>query len=98
MMRVAFSSTSLQDLLSIATFIALDNPARAESFVQELDEACRGLADQAHHFALIPGLESPEYRRRPYRNYSIIYRIEMDTVRIMRVLNAARDLRRILGD
>ena len=96
-MRVAFSAASRRDLLAIATFIAVDNPPRARSFLGELEAACRGLGDQAQHFAFIPGLESAGYRRRPHGSYSIIYRVEVDTVRIMRVLHAARDLRKVLA-
>ncbi|MFN4210208.1 MAG: type II toxin-antitoxin system RelE/ParE family toxin [Devosia sp.] len=41
MMRVELTSLAESDLLDIALYIADDNPERAFSFVDELQEACR---------------------------------------------------------
>jgi toxin ParE1/3/4 len=46
-MRLEFSPESQLDLIEIATFIAQDNPARAKSFVDELEADCGRLITQA---------------------------------------------------
>ncbi|WP_291985104.1 type II toxin-antitoxin system RelE/ParE family toxin [Candidatus Accumulibacter sp. ACC007] len=46
-MRLEFSPESPLDLLDIAAFIAQDNPARAKSFVDELEADCGRLITQS---------------------------------------------------
>ena len=43
-MRLGFSPESQLDLMEIAAFIAQDNPARAKSFVDELEADCGRLS------------------------------------------------------
>ena len=71
-MRVVFSEASRHDLRAIIGFIAADSPARARSFLAELEQACVSLADKPLRFPLVPAYEARAYRRRPYGNYSII--------------------------
>lgn len=79
-------------------FIALDNPARATTFVQDLVEQCRSLAEQPlrHPIATDHG---QRLRRFPYRGYSIYYQIlETDQIVIIHILNDAMDHRRFLDN
>lgn len=45
MSRCEFRPAAEEDLESIADYIAEDNPSRAVTFVQELREKCRMLAE-----------------------------------------------------
>ena len=97
-MRVFFSGASRHDLRAIAGFIAVDNPARANSFLDELERACMQLAEQPLRFPLLPAFEAKAYRRRPYGNYAIIYIAADESVTVVRVLHTAMDLTTALGD
>ncbi|MEO7787748.1 MAG: type II toxin-antitoxin system RelE/ParE family toxin [Sphingomicrobium sp.] len=67
---------ALADLDRIAEHIEADNPARAISFVEELREVARRLADLPQGFPLVPRYERYGIRRRSYRRYGILYRPE----------------------
>jgi plasmid stabilization system protein ParE len=97
-MRVVFSALSRSDLRSITTFIGADSPARARTFLAELQSASAALAEQPLRFALMVGYEAQGYRRRPYGPYSIIYLVEDERITVVRVLHAAMDLNAALGD
>ncbi len=94
-MRVRFTDTAEADLEEIADFIAADNVDFAVSFVMELREACFGLADHPHRYALVDTLTDGMLRRRPFGNYLIFYRADASVVVISRIINAARDLKRM---
>lgn len=96
-MNVVIAAEAEADLHDIAIFIALDNPARAATFVQDLVEQCSSLAEQPlrHGIATEYG---QRLRRFPYRGYSIHYQVfETDQVVIIQILNDAMDHRRLLA-
>ncbi|WP_137150762.1 type II toxin-antitoxin system RelE/ParE family toxin [Devosia sp. FKR38] len=98
-MRVELTALAERDLLDIALYIAADNPARALSFVDELQAACEGLASQALRFPVMAGFEASAIRRRVYGRYGIFYTIGVDRVQILRVISAAMDIESVLeGD
>lgn len=79
------------DLEGIGDHIAADNPARAESFVDELEAACQRLAETpgmgVAREQLRPGL-----RMFPVRGYLIFYTPMEHGIEVVRVLSGARDL------
>ena len=75
-MRIVFTQTAETDFESIGDFIALDNPLRAVSFVQELRQACEGLASFPRRFPEADNFEAAGVRRRSYRSYAILYRLD----------------------
>jgi plasmid stabilization system protein ParE len=94
-MRVRFTDTAEADLEEIADYIAADNADLAVAFVMDVQEACFGLADHPHRFPLIDTPLGGKLRRRPFGNYLIFYRAEEAIVVISRIINAARDLKRM---
>ena len=96
-MRVELSALAESDLLDIALYIAEDNPDRAFSFVDELQQACDGLADGPLRFPLLPGFEGKGIRRRVHGRYAIVYAVDTALVRVLRIVSAAMDMNRILG-
>ena len=78
------------DLNGIREYIAKDNPIRALSLVEELEQACYQLADMPKSAPRRPML-GPDIRMRPVGNYIIYYRPVSDGVEIIRVIHAARD-------
>jgi toxin ParE1/3/4 len=79
------------DLSEIWEFIALDNMARADGFIDRIDEKFRLLAAQPlmgrERNELAPGLRSF-----PMAPYVIFYELVVDGVAIVRVLHGARDV------
>jgi toxin ParE1/3/4 len=82
------------DLLSILEFIANDNPRRAISFVNRLDER---IAQLEHHPLLGRTPRHPKLREYGYRvlvieAYLVFYIVHGKTVEIHRVVHGSRDL------
>ena len=96
MRRLAFSPAAEADLLDIVAYIASDNPARARSFVAEIEARCVGLRDFPESGRARPEL-APGLRSCPHGRYVIFYTPGADAVRIERVLHGARDLEAELG-
>ena len=90
-MIVEFSNEAERDLEEIGDRIAMDNPQRALSFVQELRDICEGLAYNPNRFSLVTRYENRGIRRRVYGNYLIFYRVEDKRVVILHILNGAMD-------
>lgn len=95
-MIVRLSAEAEQDLERIADYIALDNPVRAVSFLQELRGKCLALADMPERFPLVPRYEASGVRRRSHGNYLIFYRVEPEKVVVIHILHGAQDYAAIL--
>lgn len=95
-MRVVITDAAWSDMYHIGRWIKDDNPSRALTFVLELEERCKRLADMPRSFPLVPRYEHSGVRRRPHGNYSIFYRIGVDEVEVLHVLNSAQDFEAIL--
>ncbi len=96
-MKVVVSAQAERDLDSIAGWIAADNPRRALLFVRELRQACEGLGKNPERFAVALASDGRHVRRRVLGNYLIFFNVDRvsDTVRVIRVLHAARDYPRL---
>lgn len=97
-MRVIITESAKSDLEEIADFIAINNPQRAISFIDELVERCESLADMPRAFPLVPRYEHYGYRRYPYRSYLIFYRLHPDLIEITHILHGSRDYEVLLFD
>ncbi len=95
-MIVVITDEARADLVGIGDYIALDNPRRAASFVAELLDRCRGLAEMPRAFPLVPRYEHTEVRRRTHGAYLIFYRIGVENIDVLHVLNGAQDYEAIL--
>jgi toxin ParE1/3/4 len=90
-LKLVFSPAAEADLLDIAIFIAQDNPARAVSFVDELESKCETLVGA-------PGIGTsrPELGdgvcMLPHGRYLIFYREANRSLRIERIMHGARDI------
>lgn len=90
-MKVILTQTVIADLIAIGRYIARDNPIRAETFVQELEQKCRDLGDMPKAWPLVTHRKNKDIRRRVYGDYLILYRIGRDAVYIVHVLHGAQD-------
>lgn len=82
--------------MDIADFIALDDPARALSFIAEIEGAMTTIAERPGSFPardeLVSGLRSARHGR-----YLIFFLTDHEGVKIVRVLHGARDLPTAFG-
>ncbi|BET10819.1 type II toxin-antitoxin system RelE/ParE family toxin [Pandoraea sputorum] len=89
---------AIVDLENVGDYIALDNPRRAVTFIQELRDKCLSLADMPYAFPVVPRYERFGIRHRVYGNYQIFYRVvESDErIDIVHILHSARNYAAIL--
>jgi len=95
-MRVSITEAAEADLVEIGSFIADDNPPRAESFVYELLDRCRGLAEYPQRYPVVGTWHGRQLRRCAFGSYLIFYSVLDEMVEINHVVNSARDYLRLL--
>lgn len=81
----------MNDLQTIRSYIEADNPARAVSFIEELRNAAKRLADMPRAFPLVPRYEQHGIRRRSWKGYGILYSVEPDRIFIHRIIGPGQD-------
>ena len=96
MKRLVFTDQAEADLEAIGDYIALDNPFRAATFIQELRHDCVGLSAKPARYPLFERHRTSGIRRRVHGNYLIFYRVGAETVEILHILHGAMDLGAIL--
>jgi toxin ParE1/3/4 len=62
-MRVQISDRAEAELEEIGSFIAEDNPVRADSFILELLDRCSGLADHPLRYPVVVTVDGLDLRR-----------------------------------
>lgn len=91
MFHLVILPAAREDLIEIGDFIALDNPARASSFMEEIEMKMISIAKRPDSFSaredLHKGLRSAQYGR-----YLIFFTKTKAEVRIVRIIHGARDL------
>ncbi len=91
MPRVLRTSKAEEDLLEIWSYIADDNPAAADTLLDDIDAACRTLAANPVSGRAREEL-APRLRSFPVGSYIVFYRPMEDGIVVIRVLHGARDL------
>jgi toxin ParE1/3/4 len=87
---------AVEDLDGIWLYIARDNPAAADSFIDQLTERFDALCQNPLLGPACPEL-TQDLRRFPVFNYVIFYSVEDDALIIERVLHGARDTEGLFG-
>jgi toxin ParE1/3/4 len=88
---VFFRKLARADLDDIADYIALDNPDRALSFLDQLEHAALSLAKHPDRGPLAPEA-GKDVHRLTVSNYNIYYRHDGTKVIVLRILHGARDI------
>ncbi len=97
-MKVIIAQAAIADLIAIGLHIKKDNPARAETFVRELEHKCMELGAMPHAFPLVPHPKNKTIRRRVHGNYLIFYSVSSGQVEVLHVLHGARNYESWLFD
>ena len=96
-MRLRIAAEARADLRDIATYIALDNPARAKTFIAELSNKIRTAAQRPMSFPARDDWK-PGLRAALHRPYLIVFRIGDGFVEVLRVLHGARNVAKIIRE
>jgi toxin ParE1/3/4 len=91
MPRILIRPRAQIDLAEIWDFIAEDSQARADSFLDRLDQDFHCIAHNPHIGRARDEL-SPNLRSFPFGRYVIFYLVLADGIEIVRVLHGARNL------
>jgi toxin ParE1/3/4 len=86
-----------RDVDRCAAYIARDNPDAARRLMASAESTCEALASQpgmGHEEGFCKRAAIRSWRVEGFENYLIFYRINPDSVEILRLLHAARDLPR----
>jgi toxin ParE1/3/4 len=95
-MKIVFAREAIEDLVAIGEYIAESNPARSDTFVDELEDRCIKLAETPFAYARIVHGSNRKIRRRPYCQYLIIDEIGVQRIDILRIVHGAQDYEKIL--
>lgn len=95
-MRLVLSRLAETDLEQIADYIALDNPLRAQSCLRDIKERIYRLPATPKAYPLLPRYERSGIRRCVEGQYLIFYRMDDDTLRVLRILHGAMDYEPLL--
>jgi toxin ParE1/3/4 len=90
-MRAYLTPQAEIDLEEIGDYIALDNPERAVTFIQEVRQHCKRIAASPLGYVARPDL-GDAIRICPHGNYLIVFEPYQDGALILRVLHGARNL------
>jgi plasmid stabilization system protein ParE len=96
-MRLEFSPFVEDDLDAIAGYIALDNPRRAITFLQEIRAELRVVARNPLIYRLRPEI-GDEARVAIVGQYVILFRVMGKIVRVERIVYGGRDLPELLKE
>jgi toxin ParE1/3/4 len=91
MAKVIWAPSALEDIASIAEYIAEDSPEMASLFVHRLVEATDRLEEFPRSGRVIPEINNPTCREVIYGAYRIMYRVEGEEVWVTGVVHGARD-------
>lgn len=97
-MKLRFTRRAVLDLIEIADYIGMDEPRRGQSYARHLKAEAAAIVDLPLGYMVIHAAQGREIRRKPVGSYVILYSVGPNQVEILRVISAARDLERVLGE
>lgn len=84
-MNIKWSPLSIERVTEIARFIAEDNPAAAEKWVDSIFDSVEKLARFPQSGRVVPEFNKEEIREIIFGNYRIIYQVNVSLVEILTV-------------
>lgn len=96
MVEIIWTEPALSDLNDIAEYIALENVVAAKQLVQTVFTKVERLADSPVSGRVPAELEQLNYREVVVNPCRVFYKYDDEKVRILLVMRAERDLRRLM--
>ncbi len=97
--RVAWTREATRDLVDIIAYVAVDSPENARRLLKKLRRRAGSLESAPRRGRIVPELSGfgiRTFRELVSKPYRIIYRVAGDTVYVLAVLDARRDLQDVL--
>jgi toxin ParE1/3/4 len=91
MLETIFSPLAETDLLEIWLFIAEDSTTHADTLLDKIKNQLDSIGQQPEMGRLRPEL-GLGLRSFPVGNYIIFYRVEIENIQVIRILNGSRDI------
>lgn len=95
MLEVFYSPAAINDLEEIRDYIAARNSDAAVRFLDAVEETCNRFGQHPNigtrRDELLPGVRVFPVKK----NYAVFYRVQTDSIEIVRVVHAARDFDRL---
>ena len=95
--KVVWRNEALKDVASIKDYIAQNSPANAEKVVAAFDRAADRLVDFPFSVRMIPEFQDPARRETFVYEWRLMFRVEDDHIRILRVVHGRRLLKNVSG-
>jgi plasmid stabilization system protein ParE len=94
--RVELGVAAQRDIESIRDYIARDKPGAAEKWELDIRDKVLSLDSLPERSEVVPEsrVVGKDFRHLLFGNYRIIYRISQDVVYVVRVIHAARRLKK----
>jgi len=84
-MRVQFPISAMEDMRSIKTYIAKDNPKAAIKMINRIRAAVKHLTESPYSGRIIPETSDPQLREVIVSNYPVMYQITDSNINIFSV-------------
>ena len=91
-MRVHWTNTALEHLLSIYAHIAQESPVYADRTVDRLTRRSEQVGQFPRSGRMVPEYQVPDIREVIERPYRIIYRIKPDQIDVLAMFHSAQEL------
>ncbi len=88
--RVSWSLEALDDVDSIAAYIAKDSPFYASAVVQKILDIAQSVGRFPNLGPIVPEIGEPEFRERFVYSYRLIYHVSAEQVLIVAVIHGRR--------
>lgn len=89
--KVIWAYAAEEDLETAASYIHMDSPAYAASFVHRALEAGRSLNEFAERGRIVPELRDGSIREIFVFSYRLVYRIKDDQISVLALIHGRRD-------
>ena len=89
-MRVHWTTTAVEHLLSIYEHIAQDAPFYARQVVDRITKRSEQIATFPESGRMVPEYEAPDIREVIVRPYRIVYRVKADKIDVLAVVHGAQ--------
>jgi toxin ParE1/3/4 len=91
-LKVLWTENSIQDLLAIKEFIALDSLDRAEAWIGRLYSYGENTATFPQRGRIVPEFDQENIRELLIDNYRLVYRIKKTSIEILTVFDGHKRL------
>jgi len=95
--KLVWSQAARADLDEIETYVAARSRLNARRIVERMWEAARKQCDFPYSARMIPEFQDPTRRETFVHQWRLMYRVEDDHIRIMRVVHGRRLLENVPG-